>query len=80
MKRAHDGDEENEPPAKVQRLLHPDRLSRLSEELLVRVLSFIPVPSLLVCQRLVRSSEGSIEPELTVAQGIETVQPPVFGF
>lgn len=59
MKRAHDGDDDNEPPTKVQRLLHPDRLSRLSEELLVRVLSFIPVPSLLVCQRYVRPSEES---------------------
>ncbi|EUC43857.1 hypothetical protein COCMIDRAFT_99698 [Bipolaris oryzae ATCC 44560] len=65
MKRAHDGDEENEPPAKVQRLLHPDRLSRLSEELLVRVLSFIPVPSLLVCQRVSkRFSRLSLDSEL----------------
>ncbi|EUC38430.1 hypothetical protein COCCADRAFT_723 [Bipolaris zeicola 26-R-13] len=65
MKRAHDGDDDNEPPAKVQRLLHPDRLSKLSEELLVRVLSFIPVPSLLVCQRVSkRFSRLSLDSEL----------------
>ncbi|EMD87600.1 hypothetical protein COCC4DRAFT_192928 [Bipolaris maydis ATCC 48331] len=65
MKRAHDGDDDNEPPTKVQRLLHPDRLSRLSEELLVRVLSFIPVPSLLVCQRVSkRFSRLSLDSEL----------------
>jgi len=51
MKRAYDGDDDGEHPAKVQRLIHPDKLSRLSEELLVRILSFVPVPSLLVCQR-----------------------------
>jgi hypothetical protein len=50
MKRAHEG-EDDEHTAKVRRLLKPDRLSRLSEELLVRILSFVPVPSLLVCQR-----------------------------
>jgi hypothetical protein len=51
MKRVHEGDDDGEHPAKVQRLLHPDKISRLSEELLVRILSFVPVPSLLVCQR-----------------------------
>jgi hypothetical protein len=51
MKRAHEGDDDGEHPDKVQRLLHPDKISRLSEELLVRILSFVPVPSLLVCQR-----------------------------
>lgn len=51
MKRAHDGDADEERLVKAPRLLHPDRLSKLSEELLVRVLSFVPVPSLLVCQR-----------------------------
>jgi hypothetical protein len=51
MKRAYEAEEDGERPAKIQRFLKPDRLSRLSEELLVRVLSFIPVPSLLVCQR-----------------------------
>ena len=54
MKRARDGEDDGEHTAKVQRLLNPDRLSKLSEEILVRVLSFVPVPSLLVCQRLVQ--------------------------
>ncbi|KAF1835248.1 hypothetical protein BDW02DRAFT_548708 [Decorospora gaudefroyi] len=52
MKRAHEEAEDGAPPAKVQRFSKPDRLSKLSEELLVRILSFIPVPSLLVCQRI----------------------------
>ncbi|USP80548.1 uncharacterized protein yc1106_07822 [Curvularia clavata] len=65
MKRAHDGDDDNERPAKAQRLLHPDRLSGLSDELLVRVLSFIPVPSLLVCQRVSKKfSRLSLDSEL----------------
>jgi hypothetical protein len=51
MKRAYEGEDDGEHQAKVQRLSHPDRLSRLSEELLVRVLSFVPISSLLVCQR-----------------------------
>jgi hypothetical protein len=55
MKRAYEGDDDGEHPAKVQRLLNPDKLSKLSEELLVRILSFLPVPSLLVCQRYVKS-------------------------
>lgn len=33
---------------------NPDRLSRLSQELTLRVLSFLPVPDLIVCQRLSR--------------------------
>lgn len=35
------------------RAAHPDRLSSLSHELLLRVLSFLPVPDLIVCQRYV---------------------------
>ncbi|KAG9195788.1 hypothetical protein G6011_00909 [Alternaria panax] len=65
MKRAHEGDDDGEHPAKVQRLSHPDRLSGLSEELLVRVLSFVPVPSLLVCQRVSKKlSRLSVDSEL----------------
>ncbi|KAH6868806.1 F-box domain-containing protein [Alternaria rosae] len=65
MKRAHGGDDDGEHPAKVQRLLNPDKLSRLSEELLVRILSFVPVPSLLVCQRVSKKfSRLSVDSEL----------------
>ncbi|KAF1944875.1 hypothetical protein EJ02DRAFT_442224 [Clathrospora elynae] len=52
MKRAHEGEVNSEHTTKARRLSNPDRLSRLSEELLVRILSFIPVPALLVCQRV----------------------------
>lgn len=51
MKRSREEESHDEHPAKVRRLSRPDRLSRLSDELLVRILSFVPVPSLLVCQR-----------------------------
>ncbi|CAN9346268.1 unnamed protein product [Alternaria sp. RS040] len=65
MKRARDGEDDGEHTAKVQRLLNPDRLSKLSEELLVRVLSFVPVPSLLVCQRVSKKfSRLSVDSEL----------------
>jgi hypothetical protein len=53
MKRARedcDGCDE-EHPAKVRRVIKIDTLSKLSDELLVRILSFVPVDSLLVCQR-----------------------------
>jgi hypothetical protein len=40
-----------EHPAKVRRVSNPDRLSKLSDELLVRILSFLPVSSLLISQR-----------------------------
>lgn len=33
---------------------HPDRLSTLSHELTLRVLSYLPVPDLIVCQRISR--------------------------
>ncbi|THV80417.1 hypothetical protein D6D29_06156 [Aureobasidium pullulans] len=33
---------------------NPDRLSRLSHELTLRVLSFLPVPDLIICQRVSR--------------------------
>jgi hypothetical protein len=54
MKRARedcDGYEEEHPPTKVRRAIKIDRLSKLSDELLVRILSFVPVDALLVCQR-----------------------------
>jgi hypothetical protein len=42
---------DEEHPTKVRRVIKIDRLSKLSDELLVRILSFVPVDSLLVCQR-----------------------------
>jgi hypothetical protein len=52
MKRAReDCDGEEEHPTKVRRLANSDRLSSLSDEILVRILAFVPVASLLVCQR-----------------------------
>ncbi|KAF9701617.1 hypothetical protein EKO04_000330 [Ascochyta lentis] len=52
MKRSREVDNEAEPAAKVRRVADVDRLSRLSDELLVRILSFLPVSSLLVSQRI----------------------------
>jgi hypothetical protein len=57
-KRARD-DEDNDgalPPAKREKSSYPDRLSRLSDELILRVLSFLPVSQLVTCQRYVNSS------------------------
>ena len=51
MKRAREGNDESERPRKVIRVPAVDRLSRLSDELLVRILSFSSVPTLLTCQR-----------------------------
>lgn len=53
MKRVRESDDDIENPSKVRRVSRNDILSRLSDELLVRILSFIPVSSLLVCQRYV---------------------------
>ncbi|KAK1912457.1 hypothetical protein P3342_010059 [Pyrenophora teres f. teres] len=65
MKRAHEDDDGGERPAKAQRLSKPDRISRLSEELLVRILSFVPVSSLLRCQRVSKKlSRLSVDSEL----------------
>ncbi|EDU46509.1 F-box domain containing protein [Pyrenophora tritici-repentis] len=65
MKRAHEDDDGGERPAKTQRLTKPDRISRLSEELLVRILSFVPVSSLLRCQRVSKKlSRLSVDSEL----------------
>ncbi|KAF9732147.1 hypothetical protein PMIN02_000267 [Paraphaeosphaeria minitans] len=52
MKRAREDGDHNEPPAKVCRLSKVDRLSKLPNELLIRILTFVPLPSLLLCQRL----------------------------
>jgi len=51
MKRAREDYDGERPAAKVRRVGKLDRLSKLSDELLVRILSFVPVTSLLVCQR-----------------------------
>jgi hypothetical protein len=39
------------PAPKLRRVAKVDRLSRLSDELLLRVLYLVPVDSLLLCQR-----------------------------
>ena len=58
MKRARDRDDyHSERPEKVRRLpganntFTTDRISKLSDELLVRILSFVSVSSLILCQR-----------------------------
>lgn len=54
MKRAREIDGCSERPAKVvRRDAVVDRLSQLPNELLIRILTFVPVPSLLLCQRFV---------------------------
>jgi hypothetical protein len=50
MKRAREYDGYEEHPKKVRRVRSKDRLTGLSEELLVRILSYTPVHTLLVCQ------------------------------
>ncbi|KAF2736881.1 hypothetical protein EJ04DRAFT_510785 [Polyplosphaeria fusca] len=52
MKRPHDADACNERPPKIPRTVAFDRLSGLSDELLVKVLSFASVETLLDCQRV----------------------------
>ncbi|EFR03349.1 WD domain-containing protein [Nannizzia gypsea CBS 118893] len=49
-KRCEYEDSPDEPPSKRTRL--PDRLSALSDELLLHVLSFLSIPSLITCQRV----------------------------
>jgi hypothetical protein len=51
MKRAREDENDGENPAKICRVTRIDTLSKLSDELLVRILSFVPVSSLLLCQR-----------------------------
>ncbi|KAL1985568.1 hypothetical protein VTN96DRAFT_7788 [Rasamsonia emersonii] len=56
-KRCRDDEQTDSPPSKrhcggeVDRV---DRLSSLSDEILLHILSFLPIPSLIVCQRLSR--------------------------
>jgi len=50
MKRTREYDDCDEQTKKVRRVLSKNRLTELSEELLVRILSFTPVRTLLVCQ------------------------------
>ncbi|KAH3908429.1 hypothetical protein HBH56_174920 [Parastagonospora nodorum] len=65
MKRAREDCDGELPPPKVRRVINFDRLSKLSDELLVRILSFVPVDSLLVCQRLsTKFSRLAIDSEL----------------
>lgn len=56
MKRSREEDDDGEHASKVRRVSKVDRLSRLSDELLVRILSFVPVASLLTCQRYAHSA------------------------
>jgi hypothetical protein len=53
MKREREDSEhcDGEGPAKVRRLTKVDRVSKFSDELLVRILSFVPVEALLACQK-----------------------------
>ena len=44
------------PKSKRYKFTQFDRFSCLSDELLIRVLSFLPVPSLVVCQRQGKAS------------------------
>jgi hypothetical protein len=53
MKRARDDGDHSDQPVKVRRVLNVDRLSKLPNELLIRILAFVPVPSLLLCERFV---------------------------
>lgn len=53
-KRTRDSDSDNDlPPSKRGKLYTKDRLSSLSDELTLRVLSFLPVAQLVKCQRYV---------------------------
>jgi len=51
MKRPRECDEPDKRPSKLIRVLARDRLSNLSDELLLRILSFVPVATLNICQR-----------------------------
>ncbi|KAH0363695.1 hypothetical protein KCU65_g7264, partial [Aureobasidium melanogenum] len=53
-RRASDALEDDERKTKRQHPNDPDRLSRLSHELTLRVLSFLPVPDLITCQSVSR--------------------------
>jgi hypothetical protein len=63
MKRTRDDDNSGQRPAKARRV--DDRLSKLSDELLVRVFSFGSIRTLLVCQSVSkRLSRISVDSEL----------------
>ncbi|KAL6707063.1 hypothetical protein ACN47E_004815 [Coniothyrium glycines] len=65
MKRAREERGDEERPAKVRRVPKKDNLSHLSDEILVRVFSFIPTASLLVCQRVSKKfSRLAVDSEL----------------
>jgi hypothetical protein len=53
-RRASDALEDDERGTKRHHQVNPDRLSRLSHELTLRVLSFLPVPDLITCQSVSR--------------------------
>ena len=55
-KRAREEDTEGRPFSKQPRLENPDRLSLLSDELLLRTLSFLAVSDLVSCQRCAHSA------------------------
>lgn len=50
-KRPHAGSQTDERPAKIARPDTVDHLSLLSDELLLRILSFVPISTLSLCQR-----------------------------
>lgn len=56
---SHDEDIHHPTPKRmrVARLPKTDRLSTLSDELLLQILSFLPTKALLLCQRYVRMSQ-----------------------
>ncbi|KAK3112654.1 hypothetical protein LTR53_010851 [Teratosphaeriaceae sp. CCFEE 6253] len=58
-KRGREDDVDSRPgPSKRSRPANVDHLSRLSDELTLRVLSYLPVAQLVVCQRLSRKYQG----------------------
>ncbi|KAH6642432.1 F-box domain-containing protein [Boeremia exigua] len=65
MKRSREEENGAERPAKVRRVSNIDRLSRLSDELLIRILMFLPVSSLLTSQRISKKySRLTVDSEL----------------
>ncbi|KAL4801437.1 hypothetical protein BDV18DRAFT_149199 [Aspergillus unguis] len=56
LKRRNDDEQSKSPPSKRARNIEPgdqtDHLSSLSNEILLHILSFLPIPALLTCQRL----------------------------
>jgi len=59
-KRARNEGAVKEPDAKRLRASSIDRLSRLSDELILRILSYVPVSQLVVCQRYVSTTTASL--------------------